>query len=381
MEQKPYTFDRVVRIIIALAIITAIVFLINRLSSVLLPFLIGWIIAYLLHPIVKFFQYRCRFKNRALSVAVTLVLFVAVLVGAVWLVVPSLVGEFAKMGHLLIVYAQRFQDSAFVQSGFYTWLVSEFQMVDYQNMLTFDSLQTVLGKVAPHFFNLLSGTWSVLAGMFVVMVVVLYTIFIMLDYEKIADGFIGVVPARFRPFVSELAHDVEEGMNKYFRGQALIALCVGVLFAIAFSILRLPMAISMGLLIGLLNMVPYLQTIGFVPVIFLALLRSMETGQSFWLLLLGIAIVLIVVQGIQDLFLTPKIMGKQLGLKPAIILLSLSVFGSLFGLVGMIIALPTTTLIISYYKRFVLGESRASESIVSEQNMQNVDEKEGKKQE
>ena len=134
------------------------------------------------------------------------------------------------------------------------------------------------------------------------------------------------------------------------------------MFVIGFSIIGLPMAITMGLFIGVLNLVPYLQTVGLIPVLFLALLRSMETGQSFWWMLLAVLVVLVVVQAIQDLFLTPKIMGKAMGLNPAIILLSLSVFGSLFGLVGMIIALPTTTLLISYYKRYVLGDKADSEA-------------------
>ena len=73
-------------------------------------------------------------------------------------------------------------------------------------------------------------------------------------------------------------------------------------------------------------------------------------------MLLGCFIVFLVVQGIQDLFLVPKIMGKAMGLNPAVILLSLSIWGSLLGIVGMIIALPVTTLLISYYKRFVIRE-------------------------
>jgi len=86
----------------------------------------------------------------------------------------------------------------------------------------------------------------------------------------------------------------------------------------------------------------------------MGLLRSVETGQTYGSVLLGIAIVFISIQVVEDLILTPKIMGKVTGLNPAIILLSLSVWGSLLGIVGMIIALPLTTLIMSYYKRFVL---------------------------
>ena len=145
-------------------------------------------------------------------------------------------------------------------------------------------------------------------------------------------------------------------MNAYFRGQALVAFLVGVLFSIGFLIIDFPMAIGLGLFIGLLNMVPYAQTLGFIPAIILALLKSNDTGQNFWFILLMAIVVFCVVQAIQDLFLVPKIMGKAMGLKPAIILLALSVWGSLLGIIGFIIALPMTTLGWAYYQRFVLKE-------------------------
>ena len=257
----------------------------------------------------------------------------------------------------MVRYAEQFSQSRFANSDFYAWLMASVGEIDFQNLLTWDNVSAAVQKIAPQFFNLLSGTWQLLVGLFVIVVVLLYVIFILLDYEKLSAGFVNAVPAKYRSFVSELVGDVKQGMNRYFRGQSLVALCVGILFAIGFSIIGLPMAITMGLFIGVLNLVPYLQTVGLVPVAFLAILQSMETGRSVWLMLLAVLIVLIVVQAIQDLLLTPKIMGKAMGLNPAVILLSLSIFGSLFGLIGMIIALPLTTLIISYYKRYVLNEN------------------------
>ena len=150
-----------------------------------------------------------------------------------------------------------------------------------------------------------------------------------------------------------LTTDIKTSMNRYFRGQALVAFCVGILFSIGFLIIDFPLAIGLGLFIGLLNMVPYLQIIGFIPTILLALLKAADTGESFWWTL-GLALVVFaVVQAIQDMILVPKIMGKITGLNPAIILLSLSIWGSLMGMLGMIIALPGTTLLLSYYQRYI----------------------------
>ena len=191
----------------------------------------------------------------------------------------------------------------------------------------------------------------------IVFVIFLYFIFILLDYEKIASGWLRLIPERYRPFISQLADDVELSMNRYFRGQSLIALCVGVLLAIGFKIINFPLAVTLGLFIGCLNLIPYLQTIGLIPMALLSLLRSAETGENFWILFGLSLLVLGIVQAIQDLYLTPRIMGKAMGLNPAIILLSLSIWGTLLGFIGLIIALPLTTLCLSYYKRFVLMES------------------------
>ncbi len=139
-------------------------------------------------------------------------------------------------------------------------------------------------------------------------------------------------------------------MRRYFKLQSVIAAIVGVLFAIGFTIIDLPMAIGLGLFIGMLNLVPYLQTLGLVPAVMFAMLRAAESGQSIWMALLGVGIVFIVVQGIQDAILNPRIMGKRFGRN----LLSLSVWGALLGFIGLIIALPLTTIVISYYRRYVL---------------------------
>ena len=260
------------------------------------------------------------------------------------------------MGVLLVDYVQQVDSSSVISESVRRWINNTVYNIDFQNLFTWQNVESVIEKIMPQFFGLLSSTWSFIVGIFVVFVVMLYVIFILIDYEKIAEGFMLVIPKKYRHFVTELRDDVEAGMNRYFRGQALVAAIVGVLFAIGFSIIGLPLAITMGLFIGLLNLVPYLQTVGFIPVIFLALLQSMETGPSFWWFMLAVFIVFVVVQSTQDLLLVPKIMGKAMGLNPAIILLSLSVWGALFGIIGMIIALPATTLLISYYNRFVIND-------------------------
>ena len=154
--------------------------------------------------------------------------------------------------------------------------------------------------------------------------------------------------------MARISQDIANTMNRYFRGQFLIAMLVGILFSIGFLIIGLPMGVVLGLFIGLLNLVPYLQLISLPVTAVLCIVGAITTGGSFWVLFWEAMAVYVVVQCIQDLLLTPRIMGKAMGLNPAIILLSLSVWGSLLGFLGLIIALPLTTLILSYYNLYII---------------------------
>jgi predicted PurR-regulated permease PerM len=206
----------------------------------------------------------------------------------------------------------------------------------------------------PKIWAVISQSISIVNSLFSVTMVFLYTLFILLDYEKISTGWVELLPLRYRRFAVHLVDDIRQGMDLYFRGQACVALSVGVLFSIGFLIIDFPMAVGLGMFIGLLNMVPYLQLLGFIPTILLAVVKAADTGESFWMIILMALAVFAVVQIIQDTILTPKIMGRVMGMNSAIILLSLSIWGSLLGIMGMVIALPATTLLMTYYQKYIV---------------------------
>lgn len=202
--------------------------------------------------------------------------------------------------------------------------------------------------------SLLSSTIDFLMHTLEWLLTFIYIIFVMLDYNRLMKGFRLLVPPKLRPIAYRLGDDIKNSMNRYFRSQALIASCAAVFYCIGFSIVGIPMAIVLGILVGVLYMIPYFQYVTLIPVATVCLISSMTGQGHFWGLLGQCALVYLVSQVICDYILTPKIMGKTMGLNPAIILLSLSVWGTLMGLVGMIIALPLTTLLLAYYKEFVI---------------------------
>ena len=363
MERKKITFDSFIRGSICCILIVGVLMLVERLSGVLLPFFLAWLIAYLIYPLVKLFQYRLRLKSRVLSIFCSLFSITIVGVTAFYFLVPPLLEEFGKVKDLLVMYfTHGIADNSNVPKSLADFIQENIDMNALSRILSEENIVNAVKSTVPKLWMLLSESINFLFSILASFIIQLYVVFILLDYESIAEGWIHLLPAKYRTFTTNLIKDVQNGMNTYFRGQALVALCVGILFSIGFLIIDFPMAIGLGLFIGALNMVPYLQIIGFLPTIMLAILKAADTGQNFWIIIASASAVFIVVQIIQDTFIVPKIMGKITGLNPAIILLSLSIWGSLMGMLGMIIALPLTTLMLSYYQRFIINRERISES-------------------
>lgn len=346
---RPYTFDRVVRIIISVVSILAAVWLVDILKSVLLPFCVAWLIAYLLEPFVQYNKRLLRVRKRWLPIFMTLFEVLLIILAISIFIVPSIVSEAHQVAEFVSRYADSSSQIPFVPQGVHDFLKQYIDFNSISKELTRQDLSTIFDTVG----SFIAGGYDIIMGVFSWFIVVLYVVFIMLDYERLVHGFKRMVPPKRRNIVYKIGRDVKTSMNHYFRGQALVAFLVGILFCIGFSIINLPLAIVLGLFIGLLNMVPYLQLISLVPTTILCLVYSVDAPIDFWTIWWECMAVYVIVQCIQDLFLTPKIMGKAMGLNPALILLSLSVWGTLLGFIGLIIALPTTTLLLAYYDTYI----------------------------
>lgn len=365
MLKQPITFDSFIRSLLVLAVLVGLGLIINRLSSVLLPFFIAWLLAYLMYPLVRFLQYKCKLKNRTLSIIVAALIVLATMTGFFALIIPPIVQEMSKLSGLIREFSSSKLDGLNVApyiSQFFEQYTSEYQttlLELVQNKSFVEVAQALVGQL----WNFVYQTVDFAFGVVGSLIVLLYMFFILQDYEMISEGWLKFVPKQSRAFASQLSSDVKRGMNSYFRGQGTVAFIVGVLFSIGFLMVGMPMAVGLGMFMGLLNLVPYLQTLGFVPMALLSLLKAADTGENFWWIFFLGFLVVAVVQVLQDAVLVPKIMGSAMGLNPAVILLSLSIWGSLLGFIGLIIALPLTTLLISYYRQFILEESPESEKV------------------
>jgi len=355
--RRPFTLDRVVRLIIVIGISLGALWLIRRLSSVLLPFLVAWLGAYLLEPLVQRNRTLLGIKSRFPAIVVTLFEVVMLLAVLGILFLPSIFNEMRQVAWLIRQYLASSGNATILPVWVHDFLRRNVDFNSIASIMSNFEIRAVLDFIG----GFISGGVDMLLELANWLLALLYLVFIMLDYERLLTGFKHMVPPRYRSTVFGLANDIKLSMNHYFRGQSLVALLVGVLFSIGFLIVGLPLAVVLGLFIGLLNMVPYLQLISIPITTLLCIVYSMDSEVGFWVIWWESMAVYIVVQCIQDLILTPRIMGKAMGLNPAIILLSLSVWGSLLGFIGLIVALPLTTLLLAYYNRYIIRRDESPE--------------------
>jgi predicted PurR-regulated permease PerM len=353
--ERPYTFDRVVRIVISIAVIVGLYLLIRSIRWALLPFLLGWLLAYLINPAVGACQQRLGVRNRGLAILVTL----TAICGVIFLIFYALSPVVAREASRFVETVGQFRDS----SGNFalipaSWL--EFiRNIDFEKIaasLTREDILSILNGTGTGLAWLFTGSMSVLGWLFMLSLVALYLVFILVDYDKVVQWGPKIIPPKYKNTVLMISHDMKEAMNRYFRGQALVVLCVTVLYSAGFAIIGLPLGVLLGIFIGILNFVPYLQIVGYIPALLLCVLKAVAEGGNFWWIALSAIIVLAAVQVVQDAFLVPRIQGKMSGLNPALILLSLSVWGILLGFVGLILAIPLTSLLISYYDRVIIKQ-------------------------
>lgn len=357
MLEKEITFDRFVRILGIVLLVGGVLYTMNFLSSVLLPFFVAWLLAYLMYPIVKFVQYKLHVPTRALSIIVALVFVLAVIGGVFYLIIPPMIDQFEKLGDIVMQYVKQGTNGESFQAVVQQWLHDNRQAIE--QVFKRKDVSDAIKSAMPKLFSVLGQTANVILSIVASLITLLYMFFILLDYEYLSSSWIKIFPKKVRPFWQSLMKDVERELNSYIRGQSLVALIMGILFCVGFTIIDFPMAIGLGILIGIMDLVPYLHTFALIPTAFLALLKAADTGQNFWVILASAVAVFCIVQVIIDMVVTPKVMGKAMGLNPAILLLALSVWGTLLGFIGLIIALPLTTILIAYYQRYVTKDKAA----------------------
>ncbi|MBF1365502.1 MAG: AI-2E family transporter [Porphyromonadaceae bacterium] len=332
--------------------------------SIILPFLLAGIFAYVMMPLVRFFQYTLRLRSRGLSVILTLLLLGAVVYLAVIFIIPSINAEIEKTLQVISGYSSG-QDilMMILPRNIRNYLNGGLRWGNFPQQLSFEKVLENVKLLLDQVGGIINSTLSIFSWGLVFLIGFIYFVFILLDFENLARGFISLFPKTLRPTIRTISMDLDRYMNNYFRGQALIAISVGILLSIGFNIIGLPLATAMGIFIGILNFIPYMQALGIIPLGLASLLMAAQTGENAFVCMLLAYGVLMIVQIIQDMIIVPHIMGQTMGMRPSLILLVLSIWGYLLGFFGMLIALPITMFIYSLYMRYVLQDEEYIEQM------------------
>lgn len=354
--KEEFTFDKAARWFYGILLLIAVFFALHYLKGVLVPFFVALAIAYLLNPSLEWIKNKLGLKKKATAVVIGMLALVGIITVIVMLVSPMVSKELQNMNVIL----QKYSAQKAISESDPAWLVTVKEYVQSissnENIKAFfsqDNIANLFTGVIKNSGGFFDSSALFFEGLMAFVLGMLYLIFALVEYDSLMNGWRNLVPARHQGRMKLVVVDFKKAMNNYFRAQSLVALCVGVLFAIGFSIIGLPLAIVFGLFVGLLNMVPYLQLAAIIPALFLAAVHALETETHMGISIGMTLAVFAVVQVIQDVILVPRIMGEKTGLNAVVILLGLSVWGKLLGFIGLIVAIPLTFLVISYYKRYV----------------------------
>ena len=362
--RREFTFDRIARMVVLSALILLIYVAVQAIWSVILPFLLAGIFAYVMMPLVRFFQYTLRLRSRGLSVILTLLLLGAGVYLAIIFIIPSINAEIEKTLQVISGYSSG-QDilTMILPRNIRNYLNGGLHWGNFPQQLSLEKILENVKLLLDQVGGIINSTLSIFSWGLVFLIGFVYFVFILLDFENLGRGFISLFPKTLRPTIRTISMDLDRYMNNYFRGQALVAISVGILLSIGFNIIGLPLATAMGIFIGILNFIPYMQALGIIPLGLASLLMAAQTGENaFVCMLLGYG-VLMIVQIIQDMIIVPRIMGQTMGMRPSLILLVLSIWGYLLGFFGMLIALPITMFIYSLYMRYVLQDEEYIEQM------------------
>lgn len=314
----------------AIGIVVALWFL----GDVLLPFILGGAIAYFLDPVAD--RLERMGWSRAAAVALITVFAILLFIVMVLLVVPALISQAADL----------FDTAPTLFANLRDFLVARFpDLVDSESTLR-QSLVAVGERVQEYGGKLLetalSSAASIINVVLLFVIVPVVAVYLLLDWDNMVARIDELLPRDHAPVIRQLARDIDRTLASFIRGMGTVCLILGTYYAVALMLAGLQFGLVVGFIAGLITFIPYVGAlVGGALAVGLALFQFW--GE--WLQIALVALIFIVGQVIEGNLLTPKLVGSSVGLHPVWLLLALSVFGSLFGFVGMLVAVPVAAVL------------------------------------
>lgn len=323
-------------------------------SGILLPFVLGMAMAYFLDPVADWFQRRG--LSRLAATVVILVLFIVVLAAAVLIVVPVVGGQIVSFSERLPEYLDSLQALAVsARAGPLAFLFTGDELDLKQDLAQFASQGT--GIVTSFLGSLWSSSLAVVnfVSLFVVTPVVAF--YMLLDWDRMVDKVDSWIPRQHVATVRRLARDIDASVAGFVRGQGSVCLILGTFYGVSLTLVGLNFGLLIGLFTGMISFVPYVgSAIGLILSIGVALVQFWPD----WPWVLAVAAIFFIGQFFEGNILQPKLVGASVGLHPVWLMFALFAFGTLFGFVGLLIAVPAAAAV-GVLVRFALGQYLHSE--------------------
>ncbi|MBI5473389.1 MAG: AI-2E family transporter, partial [Ignavibacteriae bacterium] len=336
----------------------------NSISGLLAPFVIAFLIAYILNPLVVRLEQK-RWP-RWVSSLVLVFLSIAVVVTALLFVVPVAVRQFESIINAIADVTRSASD--FVVQGRLFELLGRFGIsVDEARQFISETItpriESFLRTLFEGIFGFVSGVSSLAFHLINVIIIPFLIFYILKDFPDVTGRLSGFIPAQNKERAGEIVAKIDKILGKYFRGAVIVAAIQGTLSGVVLWIVGVDYALVLGIMTGILNFIPY---IGLITSLIVASIVALFSGGPVLAKVLSVIILYLSQKLLEATVLGPKIIGAEVGLHPVLLILCLMVFGYFLGFIGLLIAVPATALIVAAVQEW---EERRSRNVVVREEM------------
>ncbi|GAW92669.1 AI-2E family transporter [Calderihabitans maritimus] len=330
---KIYLSTRFKRLLFLTGLTLGILYFLYLVRSILPPFIVAVIFAYLLHPLVEIWE-RYRIP-RTWAIILTYLKVIAVILILSFYFFPKIVKELNTFADAVPVYTKQVQDYlGNLYRGYHRIIIPESirQVID-------ETVRGIERQMIAGVRQVARSIVGIFAHAVSIILAPVLSFYLLKDLDTISKRFIALLPVQWRSDILYLLTEIDAVLTKFIRGHLLVATIVGALTALGLAILKMEFALLLGIVAGIADLIPYFgPVIGAVPAVALALLKSK-------VLALYVVVVMVVVQQLESNVISPKILGASVGLHPLVVIFVLLAGGHLYGVWGMLAAVPVAAVV------------------------------------
>lgn len=306
--------------------------------GILLPFIVGLALAYLLNPLVGLLQRTG--LNRGWSTAFVLLVVLAIIVGIMLLVLPLVTQQVIGLAFRLPGYISQLRDLANRWiPALNEWLGPE-RAAQFEASLT-DTLNNLPAMTATVTAQIAQSGLTVISGLGIVIITPVVAFYLLLDWQGMVEGLDRLLPLDHKIEVRSILNDIDRSMSGVIRGQGSVVLVLCFYYATCLSVTGISFGLAIGLITGLVSFIPF---VGFLTGFTLSMVIATVQFWPSWPGILWVFMVFVVGQFLEGNILYPKLVGSSIGINPVWLMFSLFAFASLFGFVGLLLAVPLSAI-------------------------------------